>query len=43
MQCINSSFYSKCSIEEPCAGKLQARFCGGCHGNDRLINKLREN
>ncbi len=29
MQCINSSNDSKFSIEEPCAGKPQARFCGG--------------
>ena len=42
MQCINSSFDSKCFIEEPCAGKPQARFCGGYHSIKTNFNLNKE-
>lgn len=43
MQCINySSFNSECSIEEPCAGKPQARFCGGYHSIKTNFNLNKE-
>ena len=38
MQCINSSSDSECFIEEPCAGKPQARFCGGYHSIETNFN-----
>ena len=38
MHCINSSFNSDCFIEEPCAGKPQARFCGGYHSIETNFN-----
>ena len=37
MHGIDSSYYCECSIEEPCAGKPQARFCGGWHDRKTLI------
>ncbi len=42
MQCINSSFNSECFIEEPCAGKPQARFCGGYHNIQTNFNLNKE-
>ena len=33
MHCIKS-LNGKCYIEEPCAGKSQARFCRGSHGGN---------
>ena len=41
MQYIKSSFNSECFIEEPCAGKPQARFCRGYH-SENTISKLNE-
>ena len=32
------SFDSECFIEEPCAGKPQARFCGGYHSIETNFN-----
>ena len=41
MRCINSSSNSECSIEEPCAGKSHAGFCGGKHNKKlELSNNL---
>lgn len=37
MHCIHSSYNGEFSIEEPCAGKPQARFCGGWHSSENLI------
>ena len=34
MHYIRFSRPSECYIEEPCAGKPQARFCGGSHVNE---------
>lgn len=42
MQCINSSCNSECFIEEPCAGKSQARFCGGYHSSETNFNLIME-
>lgn len=42
MQYIKSSFNSKCFIEEPCAGKPQARFCRGYHSITTNFNLNKE-
>ena len=42
MHCIES-LYGEYYIEEPCAGKLQARFCRGSHStNSKLQNNFNE-
>lgn len=34
MHCIHINCCGEYSIEEPCVGKLQARFCRGGHSNE---------
>jgi hypothetical protein len=41
MYYIHSSRSCECYIEEPCAGKPQARFCGGWH-DSKTLNLINE-
>lgn len=38
MHCIHNNCYGECFIEEPCVGKLQARFCRGGHSDETFNN-----